>query len=274
MNKFYLNCWVPSLKNYFDIAELKMVQLEILVKYILNGDDNNIEKIFDNIIQDNLIDKSIFSKLTRFDKWFILMFLRATSISSTLHYKIKDVQGNPCAASFSLFDILTDLSEIIIPPIPSLTIDDVTIDFNFSKKLTSSNVFDNIFKITKNQKKYYPQVFNTDKRNRFFDTLASSVLPDVTEHLSLYEQNFKNIFIIKNDKQLKDFYSVKFTMFGNTLYEFLKSIFVPYAQSFYKKKFILLSKLGIDLNSLNDLTPFECDVYINHFNSEKEGIVK
>jgi len=98
------------------------------------------------------------------------------------------------------------------------------------------------------------------------------VVEELKDHLIYYKDNFKNLYILENDKNLKDFYSVKFDILDNTLFEFLKSIFVPYVQSFYKKKYFLLTKLGIDLNSLNNLTPFECDIYLTNFNNEKEAV--
>jgi len=273
MNSFYLNCWVPSLKNYFKLAELKMYQLEVLTKYMLNEDNENINSVFNEIVLENLVQKEIYSKLTKFDKWFILTFLRASSISSMLHYNLKDQQNNPCLASFSLFDTLTNLSEIGMDEIPTLELDDLKIEFKTSKDLYTENyIFENIFRVYMNNKKYYPKAFSTDKKIRFFNSIPVDVVNELKEHLEKYRSLYNTLHILKNDKNLKEFYSVRFDIIDNTLFDFLKAIFIPYAQNFYKKKYFLLSKLGIDLNSINNLTPFECDIYLNNFNSEKEAV--
>jgi hypothetical protein len=274
MNKFYLNCWVPSLKDYYKVEELKMYQLEILSKYILNDDNESINSFFDEILKENLVNKNIFVKLTRFDKWFLILFLRASSVSSMLHYQVKDAQNNSCVVSFNLFDILTDLSEIYLPEIPTFKFDNTTIDFTVSKKLfTLDFCLDNIFKLIVNGKVFYPQAFSSIKKDKLFSIFSKTIYSEIKEHLDDYKKQFSDIFILKNDKGIKDFYSVRFNLLDNTLYDFLKSTFLPYAQGFYKKKYLLLTKLNISNDSISNLTPFECDIYTNQFNGEKEQLL-
>ena len=68
MQPFYLNCWVPSIKNYLKIQELKMSQFDILSKYIANNDNIHIANCLENIIEENLEDKNYFTELTKFDR--------------------------------------------------------------------------------------------------------------------------------------------------------------------------------------------------------------
>jgi hypothetical protein len=271
MKPFFLNCWVPSLKIYTKITELKIFQFEILAKYLLNEDDDSINEVFNEILRENLDDKSIYFNLNRYDKWFMLLFLRASSVSSMLYYKAKGEKGDPCAVSFNLFDILTDLSEINIPNAEPLVLDDLIITFSPVSNLYSPNfLHESILKVEKSNKEYYPNTFSREKRQRFFNTLNNTVIKEIYDHLMAYESKFENVYIIKNEKKLKDFYSINFNLFGNTLYGFLKSTFQPHAQGLYKKKYTLLTKLGIDNTSILNFTPSECDIYLNMLNSKSE----
>lgn len=272
MNTFLLNCWVPSLKIYTKITELKMLQFEILSKYILNDDDDSINEVFNEILRENLFDKAVYNKLTRYDKWFILMFLRASSVSSMLYYKARGEKDEPCAISFNLFDILTDLSEINIPNAEPLVLDDVTITFLPVNNLYSPNfLHESIYSVEINSKTYHPNMFPRQKREKFFNTLNNTVIKEIFDHLTKYEAKFQDVFIIKNERKLKDFYSVSFNLFGNTLYSFLKSTFLPHAQGLYKKKYTLLTKLGLDNASILQFTPSECDIYLNMLSTEGES---
>lgn len=275
MKSFLLNTWVPSLKTYTKITELKMFQFEILSKYLLNEDDDSINIVFNEILRENLDDNQIYNSLTRYDKWFILLFLRASSVSSMLYYKAKGDNGESCAVSFSLFDILTELSEINIPPVEPLVLDDVKISFSPVNNLYSPNyLHESIYKIEKNDKEYFPNAFSQEKKQRFFNTLDNTVIKEIYDHLTKYETKFQNVFIIKNERKLKDFYDITFNLFGNTLYGFLKSTFQPHAQGLYRKKYTLLTKLGIDNSSILEFTPSECDIYLNLFNSEGDTTKK
>jgi hypothetical protein len=272
MHSFYLNCWAPSLKQYLKIAELKMYQLEIISKYILNEDDESLNQTFNDILQENLEQKELFYKLTRYDKWFLLLFLRASSVSGQLFYRAKNTDESTCALTFNLFDILTDLSELVIPTIENLKLDDIEITFTPVKDLYSVNyLHESIFKIRINNKDFYPGAFEQNTKERFFNTIDRTAITEIYNHLRKYDQAFESVYIINNDKQLKDFYSVKFNLLGNTLFGFLKSTFIPQAQSLYKKKYTLLTKLNLDSNTINNLTPSECDIYLNIFNTEKES---
>jgi len=272
MNPFFLNCWVPSLKTYIKITELKMYQFEILSKYLLNQDDDSINEVFNEILRENIFDKTIYNSLTRYDKWFILLFLRASSVSSMLYYRAKGENGEACAVSFSLFDILTDLSELDIPTAEPLILDNVKITFSPVNNLYSSNfLHESILKVEMEGKDFYPNMFSYNKKQSFFNTLDKTVIKEVYDHLMKYETKFQNVYIIKNEKKLKDFYAVNFNLFGNTLYGFLKSTFLPHAQGLYKKKYTLITKLGIDNTSIMQFTPSECDIFINMMNTEGEN---
>jgi len=269
MQQFYLSSWVPSLKKYVKVSELKMYQLEILSKYILNDDDEQLNTAFNNILLENLKNKTDYNLLTKFDKWFLLIFLRASSVESTISY----IAGEEATSlTFDLFEILTKLSEIALVEPTSLTLDETIFYFNLQNDLYSPNyVLTSISKTKTNNAEFIPYMFSNEIREEFYKTVESTVYNEIKTHLNTLDQRFSDIFIIENPNKIKNFYSVPLRLYDNTLFYFIKSIFKPSAQSLYTKKYVLLTKLHIDLNSINQLTPFECDIYMGILNSAENS---
>lgn len=265
MDKFYLDCWVPSLKDYYKISELKIKQLDVLSKYLINDNNLEINKIFNSIILDNLQNKDIFIKLNRFDKWFILSFLRAVNISDTLTYNASSNTG-PCSVEISLLKILSDFSELKFTN-NQLQLDNFIFNFKLSNELYLKNNLDNIIESVElnNVKK----IFSSEENVEFIKGLTSEIKEGIEKYLYINDTRL-NLFLLENKANLGNFRSVRFRIYDNTLFYFLKSIFLPYAQSIYRKKYLLINKIGLHYNELDDLTPAECDVFINQFMAEEK----
>lgn len=262
MKSFYLNCWVPSQKTYVKLAELKMNQFDILSKYIANNDDENTAMCLENLIESNLQDKSIFNELTRFDKWFMLTFLRASSISPSLYFNTKDVNNNDCNLEFNLFNILTELSEPEFDAIDPIIQNNVTIVAAPSRRLHVNDiVLDNLFSITTNNETFYLELLSDKEKRILFSSIEGKLKTDLLQLIDNYDKKYTDMLLIKSNSLLQNFASVKLRLFDNTLYNFIVMIYKPFAKNIYKKKYTLLTKLGLSLSDINDLTPIECDVY-------------
>ena len=269
MQKFHLSAWVPSLKGYTKISELNMHQLEVLAKCIINDDDELLNTAFNNVLLENLETKSVYNNLTRFDKWFLLTFLRASSVESTISY----IAGEESVTlTFDLFEILTKLSEITLKNIEALELGETTFRFKpYDDLLATDYVYESIVETEADGVKFAPYNFNKQIREEFYKTVETTVYFELKEHLDLAEQHYDDIFIIQNTSNTAGFHSIPLRLCDNTLFYFLKSIFKPAAQNLYTKKYVLLTKLHIDLNSINQLTPFECDIYIGILNSAENS---
>ena len=269
MQKFHLSAWVPSLKRYTKISELNMHQLEVLAKCIINDDDELLNTAFNNVLLENLETKSVYNNLTRFDKWFLLTFLRASSVESTISY----IAGEESVTlTFDLFEILTKLSEITLKNIEALELGETTFRFKpYDDLLATDYVYESIVETEADGVKFAPYNFNKQIREEFYKTVETTVYFELKEHLDLAEQHYDDIFIIQNTSNTVGFHSIPLRLCDNTLFYFLKSIFKPAAQNLYTKKYVLLTKLHIYLNSINQLTPFECDIYIGILNSAENS---
>jgi len=260
---FYLNCWVPTLSGYARISELKNSQLQVLSKYILNEDHEGTSNCFDLILKDNIQDRDIVNDLTRFDKWFIFCFLRATNISPVVYIQSTTKDGAPCNIELQLFDLLTKLSEATLYYRSTVTIEDLDFNIQASKNLFSKNTLaDSIQSINV---KDTNTVIN-DKASLFQivnDNHGIAIL--IKDHLTKLDQqsNYKLIENRNKDIAIKD---VPVRLYDNTLFLFLRSIYLPFCRGVYVKQYDLMKKLNIDFKSIKDLTPLEGEILLNLHN--------
>jgi len=260
---FYLNCWVPTLSGYARISELKNSQLQVLSKYILNEDHAGTSDCFDLILQDNIQDKDVVNNLTRFDKWFIFCFLRATNISPVVYIQSATKDGAPCNIELQLFDLLTKLSEATLPYRSAATIEDLNFNIQASKNLFSGNTLADSIEsihvkgtnIVINDKASLLQVVS--------DNHGIAIL--IKDHLSKLDQqsNYKLIENRNKDIAIKD---IPVRLYDNTLFLFLRSIYLPFCRGVYVKQYDLMKKLNIDFKSIKDLTPLEGEILLNLHN--------
>lgn len=260
---FYLNCWIPTLSGYARISELKNSQLQVLSKYILNEDHVGTDDCFDLILENNVQDKDIINNLTRFDKWFIFCFLRATSISPVVYIQSTTKDGVPCNIELQLFDSLAKLSEATLCYRSTVTIEDLDFDLQAPNKLFSKNTLaDSIQSISvKNSSEAI-----SDKTSLFQiinDNQGIAIL--IKDHLAKLDQqhNYKLIESKNKDIMIKD---IPVRLYDNTLFFFLRSIYLPFCKGVYVKQYDLMKKLNMDLKSIKDLTPLEGEILLNLHN--------
>ena len=263
MQSFYLNCWIPSKRNYTRVLELKMSQFDILSKYIANNDDENIANCFEDIIKENLENKDIYPELTKFDKWFILTFLRASSISPSLYFVAKDKNDAECNIEFNLFNILTELSEIEFDTIDPMNEGNISLVITPSRKLfTNDTVLDSVFSVKVDEETYYPELLSGRERRTLLSSIEGKLRTNISEHINKYEEKYVNTFLLKSNPGLQNFSSISLKLFDNTLYNFVVMVYKPFAKGIYKKKYNLMTGLKMSLAEVNNLTPVECDVYL------------
>lgn len=263
--KFGLRCWIPSLKNFTCIEELRMEQLSILSKYILNEDHVGTNKCFNEIILENLEDKSIFSSLTMFDKWFILTFLRAVNISSIIYIQTTTLQQAPCHVEIDLFNLLTEFSELNLPYVLTTEIENVQFNLKIPSDLYSENVIlDSLKSVSVEEHKID---INRDSYNSLFKN-SPLYLKFLANFLTAQDLQLRDFFLIKQKGDI-NLQNVPLRLYDKTLFFFLRSIYLPFCKSIFNKKFKILKHVGLSLSDINKLTFAECEIFINQYIAEE-----
>ena len=266
---FYLKCWIPSLSSYSEISELNIGQFTVLAKYMLNNDDTGINKTFENIIENNLQNKIIYPTLTKFDKWFIILFLRAVSISPTLFLQTKKKDNTECNIEAGLLDILTKLSEITIYPIPDLVIEDIKFKFLLGNSLYSPEYPVNLI----NELVLEGLLVSA---NNYKETILSqkNILGLVKKHLYEYDRKYSEFFIIQNKNKDLQLSPISVRLTDSLLFQFAKSIFLPFCKVLFGKKYALIKNLGMGQFDVDRLTFLEAQMYLNYYTEEESKKIK
>jgi len=266
MNNFSFLCWVPSKKDYFRIKELTLLQYELILKYILNNDDEGLENCFEEIIKTNLGIEN----LNKFDKWFILSFLRAVCISPVSVYRIKTKENNTAAADISILEMLEKISDKALKEKIYVETPDLRLIFTIPKNLYSKDILKECFTaaLVDNKeldlKDKEKDIILSKMSNSFKQLIKSNISKEYDD------SGFKLI------SRLEEF-GIKgphFKLTDNTLFEHVKRLYSLWSNVLHEKKYILIGKIGFSLNDIYNMTPLECDVYINHYKQEQKAISK
>lgn len=267
MNGFNFLCWVPSQKNYFRLKELNFYQYELILKYILNNDDEGLEKCFEEVLVNNLPDRI---KLNKFDKWFILCFLRAVCISPVSVYKVKTKENNSAAADISILEMLERISDKTLKDKIFINLQDVELVFTVPHNLATSDIL---------KESLIAAVINKEEAilNEYEKDIILNKMSNALKQLA--KSNISNEFDDCNFKllsRLEEFgiKSPSFKITDNTLFEHVKRLYSLWSNVFHEKKYILINKVGFNVKDIMDMTPLECDVYINHYKQEQKAISK
>ena len=242
-----------------------MEQLSVLSKYILNEDHVGTNNCFNEIILENLEDKNIFSKLTIFDKWFILTFLRAVNISSIVYIQTTTTLQAPCNIEIDLFDVLTEFSELPLPYNLTTEIESVKFNLKMPANLYSDNI---VFETLKSISIENTTVdIDIKSFNELFKN-APVYLKVLANFLTAQDLQFKNIFLIKKQENV-NLQNVPLKLYDKTLFFFLRSIYLPFCKSVFNKKYRLLRHVGLSHDAIDKLTFAECEIFINQYVAEE-----
>jgi len=261
---FYLNCWVPSLSGFYKVRELKNCQLLALSKYILNEDHPGTSDCFEKIINENVVDNDL--QLTRFDKWFVLCFLRAANISHIINLQTTNKENIPCNIELSLFDILSRLSESISIPVLNINLE----KFNF--ELTPANYLyskDNILNATSKIIFNKTNTINLKEAELIYRKFTNINLY-ISQKVLAYDSGSSH-FIINNTNPSLNLKSLPVRLFDNSLYFFVRSIYHPYCKDLYQKFFYLMKYNGFSFNEVSNLTPIESEIFLNLYKQDENN---
>lgn len=263
--EFHLNCWVPSLSGFYQVKELKNSQLNVLSKYILNEDHLGTSQCFESILEENFLSYNT-NSLTRFDKWFILCFLRATNISSMLYMNVTNSSNVPCNLEMSLFEILTRLSEINPIAEIKISLEKITFTIKPNSQLFSNDpIVDSLSYIEHNNNiikvpSLIKQLLQTNDGIRNY--LALEMIK--------FDNNSENL-IIKNLNSTLNLKNLPVRVFDNTLFFFLRSIFLPHCKGVYEKQYNLMKRLNFSYQDIVNITPGESEIYLNLFKKDENS---
>jgi len=267
MESFKLSLFVPSLNKRIRFKELTNYLLHNVLKYITNKDSAGLSIYFDSLILDLVEDKDVYKQLTNFDKFLILLQLKAINVKPELVFKGKKDDGYEVNYKLNLFDLLKTLSELPLTIKEEIVLNkDLKVGLTIPKKLYVENyedVYDeSIEYIVIKTEKFYIHNLTNEEKNKIFEFITGDNFKKVSNFLLNINNQTKNIFLLKKVPNVIN-NELKLNIFNNTLMHFLEILFYEDLLNFFEFMYVMVNKIRIQLSEFYKLVPSESLVIYN-----------
>ena len=97
-----------------------------------------------------------------------------------------------------------------------------------------------------------------------FNSLREYIAQKIVEY-----DNGHSHYIIQNSNTQLNLTNLQVRLFDNTLYFFLRSIFLPFCRGLYEKHYNLMKYTKLSYESLVTLTPSESDIFLSLYKQDE-----
>jgi len=274
--KFKYKAYLPTLDISIPLQELSTKDYISIVKYVINDDPELIEEAFEDILQ-QLVPVSIYSKLTRLDKFFVLCTVRAVSVAPSLSLTFNDDKSiRPYTSRIALFDILQNIADTDFTHNRVIDLNDnISIGITLPTKLSTNNIddmlLDCIHTLVIDGTKHNIKEYTVKQRRAVLDTLPGMVISSLHEYVADSSSVFGDIVLFKklnpyDTSNLPEEY--KLNLFDNSLMSFLMTGFSESIKYIYDIIYILSRKCHFSSDVIYNSTFAEVRMYVDLYEDE------
>ena len=239
----------------------------IINKFITNSDDIGLADYFEELIQELLIDKTVYTKMYNVDKFLMLLNLRSICIGDELKF---NQSVGTVTVSVRLINIINNYNTPISNFTQSLSINNMyNLILNMPKTLYLSG-FDSIMlqvidKIVDDSTTYHADTINF--KNEILKILPANQTHKIIEYINTMSEQGEQLHILKKVERAS-IDSLSMNPYNNNMFIFIKNIFSEKLYSLYQFYFKMVNSLKFDSFSVNNQTPAESSMYISLFNEQ------
>ena len=277
MSDFIYPIYILSLKKDCYFKEFTNSLNKRFVKIIMSCDLKAFNIFVDKLISDLCIDDLDISRLTVFDKFYILYAIRAYNVGSHIELEYELEENNFFKHNISMIDLLTKLEEMQFDDSFEVEEDKFKVVMTFPKSFTNGEsvyhcLYDSINEITFGDKVVNVLEFDLEKRIQILDTLPGTIMPRLFEHIQEQETllNENPIIDINVDVDLPFDKQMSLSLINNALYELVKLAFNSNLKDFYMLEYTLIKKFNFSYEHISKTTPAELQVYFNVISEDLE----
>lgn len=260
---FYLNYESPVLKKSFKVKELTFNQFRDLNKYILSNNNTFIETFFDEILRNNLEDKDNLKQLCNYDKFCILVLLRAVNVSPELEIFEKNKNFKVPLKDFlnKCLNFSHDTSKIIEH-------DNIKIKLELPPSFVINNLLDLTDMVIKsveidNSILNFSEIESSLKKE-IIETLPANIIFDIKK----FYENLVNVFneLVFTLPSINE--NVNLNPFDSSLLEILKLLFRANLKNIYEMQYFMVSKMHYTPEYIDNNTFVENVLLLRLFEDE------
>ena len=267
---FTINQYLPVLDAEVRYSELLNKHMLIINKFITNSDDIGLSNYFEELIQELLIDKTVYTKMYNVDKFLMLLNLRSICIGDELKF---NQSVGTATVSVRLINIINNYTLPITNFTQTISIDNMyNLILNMPKSLYI-NGFDSIIlkvidKIVDSSDTYCADT--TNFKNEILKILPANQTHKIIEYINTMSEQGEKLHILKKvEKANVD--GLSMNPYNNNMFQFTKNIFSEKLYSLYQFYFKMVNSLKFEFLSINNQTPAESSMYISLFDEQMKN---
>lgn len=266
--EFRYAAYIPSIDDFTKARQLTTSNYIELVKYISNGNKQYIAAAYDEVLQD-LCPEVELNSLTKLDKFFLLLTIRAISVGPLLSLSF-DVNGKQATARISLLEMLQKLADIEYPAIETIKIsDNVKVGIRIPETLyeedTQTMALKCINNISIGDRDMSLVNLGIDEKLQLIDALPGSFYKQFINYINRGVERYSSVELFKIHGSDEP-YTVN--VFNNTLFDFVNLCYGDSLSYIKDALYVLVKICNFDSNILMNSTFAEIRMYIDMYEEE------
>ena len=265
INGFSYNVYIPSLRRSVRYSELNSMTYMVILKYIQNDDDDGLEHMLEHLIEQLCVEEINMKKLTRLDKYCIVMTIIMVCVGNTLQYNIL------CPETDKEYMIDIVLGNII-SQINEIDVTDMRVDLDEHNYITMTtpgsirgSITNTLSQVCINGKTYDVTGLTGDQLNGLFDKLPYNIFSELQQtYKNINKQCDDIVYMQYKSPYVKDSREVKyrFNLYNDEFFKFIKLLLREDLLNYYKMYYSLTTKFKFDMTYIQSITPTEIKMYL------------
>jgi len=273
--EFKYSAYIPSTDSFVQVKQLKTREYIELVKYIANSDPIALINAYDELISE-LVTEVRVSSLTRVDKFFILLTIRAICVGPVLTMSFEDAATKkPYTTHVELFPIMQKIADIEFKFKKRIKLSD---DISATLRIPSSLYVESgddllvecINSVTINKKQHDLSTFNIDEKQQVVDGLPGVLLGDISRYINEGLEKFAEVDLFNkiNPHNIKEQEKYSVNIFDTSMYSFINLCFNESLNYIRDILYILQRKCKFSGDIIYNSTFAEVRMYIDLYEEE------
>lgn len=268
--EFYSKLYLPTLDKIINVKSIKNFQFFNLIKVIHNDNNLCIEECFNNLIDCLIDDESIVSNINILEKFLILLESRINSIGDNLTTSSQIADATVNIPLYTMRDkIIENIKNFKFKR--NLEVEELKVNITLPKKLLLDDI-DDIYRhiiddITIDGSLYKVSNLSKEELDSILQNLPANISTGILNFIQDLSDLSRKINIFDGNEKL-GIQKIPMGFLDNTIFFFLKNIFSEELGNFYELMYSMIKKLNFDYNSFMNVTPNECRIFINFYNSD------
>jgi len=244
---FIISTYLSRLDEVVKLQEFTNKHHLDLAKFFFNDDAEGIGYFFEETLQELLINKDIYGRLTCIEKFIIWLDLYYNCISDYISYNNVDVEVKSFISRLNASDSIFT---------KRINLDNLQIILNAPTLLYIDGVDDKIdsiiYSIESDKDIFYFNNFTLKEKEQFLSSLPSNIFNDIVNYYELISS--RTINISPESKYVK-INSLPISFCDNSIFEFLKSIYASDIYTHHNNALIFMRHFNGSYESYLNITP-------------------